>query len=66
MSLDNLLKRIWCSSCQSSECPCVQKDNFDEDYADYEDFLEELDNKQSPQELEKVTWIVENKQLDKL
>jgi hypothetical protein len=56
---------MWCSNCQSSECPCVQDDS-DEDYADYEDFLEELNNKQSPQELEKATWMAENKQLDKL
>ena len=81
--ISNLLKsNNWCSNCQSSQCPCVQKDNpdedylgynedyedetylHDEDYADYEDFLEELNNKQDPQELEKATWIAENQQLN--
>lgn len=49
---------MWCSSCQSSECPCLE-DDYDVVEQD-----EDIDNEEDPQELEKATWIAENKQLD--
>lgn len=52
---------MWCSNCQSSECPCVS-DDYDETYLHDEDYIYE--DEQDPQELEKATWIAENQQLN--
>jgi hypothetical protein len=49
---------MWCSNCQSSECPCLEKD-YDE-----VEIYEDIDYEQDPQELEKATWIAENQQLN--
>ncbi len=55
----SLIKRVWCSNCQSSECDCVSDDNEDLDLYDI-DYSYEDEEPVSEKEL----WEAENKQLD--
>jgi len=53
----------WCSSCNSSQCPCVSEGSFfdeDDEREESEDFTEPDEENENSYEYRKELWLKEN------